>query len=229
VTEERRLGIVVSGSLTRGVEVRLDSAISVEDIAVGRYVTIEGEKRRFFGMITDVTLDASDPGLMTTPPDVSDSFIVEVLCGTSIFGRLHVLPSLTLGGDAMSLLEGPQPVKTVPTHFSAVRESSEEDVARVFGQVEEKQFYIGTPLDMETKVRLNPEELVKRSSGVFGKSGTGKTFLARLILIGMIQEGAAVNLVFDMHSEYGWEGTSEDNRKVKALKQLFPFHSGDRL
>ena len=222
MTEERRLGIVVSGSLTRGVEVRLDSAISVEDIAVGRYVTIEGEKRRFFGMITDVTLDASDPGLMTTPPDVSDPFIVEVLCGTSIFGRLHVLPSLTLGGDAMSLLEGPQPVKTVPTHFSAVRESSEEDVARVFGQVEEKQFYIGTPLDMETKVRLNPEELVKRSSGVFGKSGTGKTFLARLILIGIIQEGAAVNLVFDMHSEYGWEGTSEDNRKVKALKQLFP-------
>ena len=222
MTEERRLGIVVSGSLTRGVEVRLDSAISVEDIAVGRYVTIEGEKRRFFGMITDVTLDASDPGLMTTPPDVSDPFIVEVLCGTSIFGRLHVLPSLTLGGDAMSLLEGPQPVKTVPTHFSVVRESSEEDVARVFGQVEEKQFYIGTPLDMETKVRLNPEELVKRSSGVFGKSGTGKTFLARLILIGIIQEGAAVNLVFDMHSEYGWEGTSEDNRKVKALKQLFP-------
>ena len=222
MTEERRLGIVVSGSLTRGVEVRLDSAISVEDIAVGRYVTIEGEKRRFFGMITDVTLDASDPGLMTTPPDVSDPFIVEVLCGTSIFGRLHVLPSLTLGGDAISLLEGPQPVKTVPTHFSAVRESSEEDVARVFGQVEEKQFYIGTPLDMETKVRLNPEELVKRSSGVFGKSGTGKTFLARLILIGIIQEGAAVNLVFDMHSEYGWEGTSEDNRKVKALKQLFP-------
>ena len=222
MTEERRLGIVVSGSLTRGVEVRLDSAISVEDIAVGRYVTIEGEKRRFFGMITDVTLDASDPGLMTTPPDVSDPFIVEVLCGTSIFGRLHVLPSLTLGGDAISLLEGPQPVKTVPTHFSAVRESSEEDVARVFGQVEEKQFYIGTPLDMETKVRINPEELVKRSSGVFGKSGTGKTFLARLILIGIIQEGAAVNLVFDMHSEYGWEGTSEDNRKVKALKQLFP-------
>ena len=222
MTEERRLGIVVSGSLTRGVEVRLDSAISVEDIAVGRYVTIEGKKRRFFGMITDVTLDASDPRLMTTPPDVSDPFIVEVLCGTSIFGRLHVLPSLTLGGDAMSLLEGPQPVKTVPTHFSAVRESSEEDVARVFGQVEEKQFYIGTPLDMETKVRLNPEELVKRSSGVFGKSGTGKTFLARLILIGIIQEGAAVNLVFDMHSEYGWEGTSEDNRKVKALKQLFP-------
>ncbi len=220
--EERRLGIVVSGSLAKGVEVRLDGAVSVEDIAVGRYVTIEGEKRRFFGMITDVTLDAIDQRLMTMPPDVSDPFIAEVLSGTSTFGRLHILPSLTIGGDALSLLEGPQPVKTVPTHFSVVHEASEQDVERVFGQVEEKQFYIGTPLDMETKVRLNPGELVKRSNGIFGKSGTGKTFLARLILIGILQEGAAVNLVFDMHSEYGWEGTSEEGRKVKALKQLFP-------
>jgi len=219
---EGRLGIVVSGSLTRGVEVRLDGGISVEDIAVGRYVTVEGEKRRFFGMITDVALDAIDPRLMTNPPDVSDPFIGEVLSGTSTFGRLHVLPVLTIGGDELSLLEGPQPVKTVPAHFSTVREASEQDVERVFGQVEEKQFYIGTPLDMETKVRLDPAELVMRSSGVFGKTGTGKTFLARLILIGIIQEGAAVNLVFDMHSEYGWEGTSEEGRKVKALKQLFP-------
>ena len=28
-------------------------------------------------------------------------------------------------------------------------------------------------------------------------------------------------MVFDMHSEYGWEGSSEAGRKVKGLKQLF--------
>jgi len=218
---EKRLGLVVSGSLGKGVEVKLDSASSVEDIAVGRYVTIEGEKRRFFGMITDVVLDAIDQRLMVTPPDISDPFIAEVLSGTSTFGRLHVRPELTIGGDPLSLLQGPQPVKTVPAHFSVVKEASEQDVEWVFGRVEEKQFWLGTPLDMETKVRLNPTELVKRSNGVFGKSGTGKTFLARLLLIGIIQENAAVNLVFDMHSEYGWEGTSEQGRKVKALKQLF--------
>ena len=218
---EKRLGLVVSGSLDKGVEVKLDSATSVEDIAVGRYVTIEGEKRRFFGMITDVALDAIDQRLMVTPPDISDPFIAEVLSGTSTFGRLHIRPELTLGVDPMSLLQGPQPVKTVPAHFSVVNEASEQDVEWVFGRVEEKQFWLGTPLDMETKVRLDPPKLVERSSGVFGKSGTGKTFLARLLLIGIVQENAAVNLVFDMHSEYGWEGTSEQGRKVKALKQLF--------
>ena len=220
--KEPRLGIVISGSLAKGVDVRLDSSASVEDMAVGRYVTIEGQKQRFFGMITDVSLGVIDQKLTLTPPDVSDQFTAEVLAGTSTYGMLHVLPMLTIGGDVATLLEGPQPVKTVPSHFSTVKLASQRDVELVFGSEDEKKFYIGTPLDMETKVCLDLEEFVKRSNGIFGKSGTGKTFLTRLLLIGMLQKGKAVSLVFDMHNEYGWEGSSERGRKVKALKQLFP-------
>jgi DNA helicase HerA-like ATPase len=225
VTEEKtnqRLGIVVSGSLTKGVEVRLDSSASVEEMAVGRYVTIEGGKRRFFGMITDISLGVTDQRLTQTPPDVSDPFIAEVLAGTSTYGTLHVSTYLTIGGDVTSLIEGPQPVKTVPSHFSEVKLASQQDVELVFGGEDARKFYIGTPLDMETKICLDLPELVKRSNGIFGKSGTGKTFLTRLLLIGMLQKAAAVNLVFDMHSEYGWESRSEEGRKVKSLKQLFP-------
>jgi len=217
-----RLGIVVSGSLTKGVEVRLDSSASVENMAVGRYVTIEGEKRRFFGMITDISLGVIDQKLTLTPPDVSDPFMAEVLAGTSTYGTLHVLPMLTIGGDVTDLIEGPQPVKTVPSHFSPVNLASQRDVELVFGGEDERKFYVGTPLDMETKICLDLPELVKRSNGIFGKSGTGKTFLTRILLIGMLQKSAAVNLIFDMHSEYGWAGTSEGGRMVKALKQLFP-------
>ena len=217
-----RLGIVTSGSLNKGIEVRLDGSASVEDMAVGRYVTVEGQKQRFFSMITDISLGVIDPKLTLTPPDVSDPFIAEVVAGTSTYGTLHVVPYLVIGGDVTSLIEGPQPVKTVPSHFSMVKLAAQSDVELVFGREDERKFYIGTPLDMETKICLNLEELVKRSNGIFGKSGTGKTFLTRLLLIGMLQKGRAVNLVFDMHSEYGWEGSSETGLKVKALKQLFP-------
>jgi DNA helicase HerA-like ATPase len=217
-----KLGIVVSGSLTRGVDVRLDSSVSIEEMAVGRYVTIEGDRRRFFGMITDISLEVTDQRIVQAPPDISDPFMAEVLSGTSTYGRLHVLPMLTIGGDDAALIEGPQPVKTVPGHFSTVRSSSQQDVETVFGGEDARKFYIGTPLDMETKICLDLPELVKRSNGIFGKSGTGKTFLTRLLLIGMLQKSAAVNLVFDMHSEYGWESRSESGHKVKALKQLFP-------
>ncbi len=221
MSQNQRLGIVVAGSLGKGVEVKLDSSVSIEDVAVGRFVTIEGAKRRFFGMISEVSLGVTDPRLALTPPDVADPFIAEVLAGTSTFGTLHVTPTLVIGGDAESLLEGPQPVKTVPSHFSVVNLASERDVELVFGTEDEKRFFIGNPLDMETKLCLDLEEFVKRSNGIFGKSGTGKTFLTRILLIGMLQKSRAVNLVFDMHNEYGWEGTSEKGGKVKGLKQLF--------
>ena len=124
----KKLGLVIEGSLTQGIEVKLDSSASVEDMAVGRYVTIKGQKRHFFGMITDVILGVADEQINVAPSDVSDPFLKEVLSGTSTFGTLHVLPMLTIGGDAAGLLDGPQPVKTVPSHFSTVEVSSQRDV-----------------------------------------------------------------------------------------------------
>jgi DNA helicase HerA-like ATPase len=221
-SREKRLGVVISGSLTHGIEVKLDGSASVEDMAVGRYVTIGGQKRRFFGMITDVALGVVDEQINVTPADASDPFLAEVLAGTSTYGTLHVLSMLTIGGDVAGLMEGPQPVKTVPSHFSPVDVASQSDIELVFGGEDEKKFFIGTPLDMETRICLDLTEFVKRSNGIFGKSGTGKTFLTRMLLIGMLQKSTAVNLVFDMHNEYGWEGRSESGYKVKALKQLFP-------
>jgi hypothetical protein len=218
----RRLGMVVAGSLTRGVEVKLEDTVSVEELAVGRYVAIEGERRRFLGMITDVTLATADPRLSITPPDISDPFIARVIRGTSCYGIIHVMPMLTLSGDVASLLEGPQPAKTVPAHFSVVREASERDVELVFGREDERHLYIGTPLDMETKVCLDLQRFVERSNGIFGKSGTGKTFLTRILLMELLQRDAAANLIFDMHNEYGWKGFSEQGYEVKGLKQLFP-------
>lgn len=217
-----RLGTVISGSLTGGVQVKMDPAMSVEDIAVGRYVAIRGEKKRFFGMITDVSLEAVDPHALTMPPDISDPFIASVVSGTTTYGKISVLPSLTISNTVMGGESGPMPAKTVPSHFSDVELATQRDVEMVFGKEDQRRFFVGTPLDMETRVCIDMEELVKRSNGVFGKSGTGKTFLARLLMIGMLQKSRTSSLIFDMHNEYGWEGTSEKERKVKGLKQLFP-------
>jgi DNA helicase HerA-like ATPase len=224
MTQEKpdRLGVVTSGFLNKGVEVKLDSSVSVEDLAVGQYVTIEGQKQRFFGMITDIGLGVIDQQITLSPPDTADSFTSEVMMGTTTYGILYVVPYLTIGGEVTSLIEGPQPVKTIPGHFSRVNLASERDIELVFGKEDKERFWVGNPLDMETKLCLNLEEMIKRSNGIFGKSGTGKTFLTRILLIGMLQQRQAVNLVFDMHSEYGWAGTSERGPAVKGLKQLFP-------
>jgi len=207
--------MVVAGSITDGVEVRLDPGRSVEDVKVGAFVSIQGKSMRFLGVVTDVSLGVTDQALRASPPDVSDPYISAVVSGTAAYGVLKVEPMLAL------MVDGTQPAKTVPGHFSRVSMASEEDIELVFGREDERHFSIGTPLDMETRLCLDMEELVRRSNGVFGKSGTGKTFLTRLLLIGVLQSGAASNLVFDMQSEYGWKGYSESGAEVKGLKQVF--------
>ncbi len=128
---------------------------------------------------------------------------------------------LTLN-STLGLSDGPSPAKTIPSHFSKVYLASEQDIQLVFGSEDKENFWIGNPLDMESKICLNLNEFSKRSNGVFGKSGTGKTFLTRLLLTGIMQKSSAVNLVFDMQSEYGWQGYREEGGWVKGLKQLFP-------
>ena len=212
------LGTVVAGSLSDGIQVRLDDGVSVEDMKVGTFVSIQGQRHRFLGVLTEIELESTDDGIAAAPPDVFSPLLSQVLSGTIAYNSLTVEPMLTISADAEVQVK---PAKTIPPHFSRVSQASEEDIQTVFGDEEQGHFYIGNPMDMEARLCLDIDELVKRSNGVFGKSGTGKTFLTRLLLIGILQHGIASNLIFDMHGEYGWRGSSEHTAEVKGLKQLF--------
>ncbi len=86
-----------------------------------------------------------------------------------------------------------------------------------FGKEEEyesRYFMIGSPLDMDTPVCIDLERLTERSNGIFGKTGTGKTFLTRLVLAGLIKHQKAVTIIFDMHSEYGVQARQEGKIKI---------------
>jgi DNA helicase HerA-like ATPase len=213
----QRLGVVVGGSLGKGLDVKLDRETVIEDLAVGRYVVVRGLHKRFFCMITDIVLDATNPAIRSDPPDLSDPFMREIYSGTAAFGTIHVVPMLTIDES-----EGePKPVKTIPSHFMPVEIATAQDVNDVFGQEDKTHFNVGSPLELEqTQINLDLKRLVERSIGVFGKSGTGKSFLARILIAGIIRNDMAVNLIFDMHNDYGWEVVDERGPRAKGLKQL---------
>ena len=212
------LGAVVGGSLSRGLDVRLSAPDAVEETKVGVFVTVQGKRRRYFGIVTDLTLETTDRHIAGVAVE-GGALLTEALSGSMTYAVARVTPMLTMSVGE----EAPQPARSLPAHFAPVRRASAGDVQAVFGEEDERHVYIGSPLDMEdTRVCLNVDELVKRSNGVFGKSGTGKSFLTRILLVGVLQRGVAVNLVFDMHSEYGWQGHSERGAAPKGLKQLFP-------
>ncbi|MEG4864667.1 MULTISPECIES: ATP-binding protein [unclassified Microcoleus] len=257
MTNDKPLGSVIQGSLTKGLEVRLHADVSVEDMRVGKFLVVRGVRSHFFCMLTDVSLGTSSGRILSNPPNPNDDFLIAVLAGSSTYGTIELSPMLMLSaekeksqaifdpkskgfpekaaalgnlgsfeaqsGADMELL----PVKTIPSHFSQVFDAKESDFRAVFGWEDDpyrRNFAIGKPIDMDVPVCLDLDRFVERSNGVFGKSGTGKSFLTRLVLSGIIRKQAAVNLIFDMHSEYGWEAVSEGKQfsTVKGLRQLFP-------
>ncbi len=223
--QKDHLGIITQGSLSSALEMRLDPARSVEELRVGRFVVIDGKQARFFSMLTDVTLSTTNPQILTNPPQ-DDQFMLDVLAGTSTFGTVKVQPMLMLekSSDAPEL----RPVKTVPSHFSSVYEANANDFALVFGKENDADkndphFNIGCPLNMDIPICLDLGRFIERSNGVFGKSGTGKSFLTRILMCGVMKKDLASVLIFDMHNEYGWQAMSESKSapRVKGLKQLF--------
>jgi DNA helicase HerA-like ATPase len=218
-TDANRIGVVVGGSLSKGLTVRLDAGQRVEDLAVGRYVVVHSDKKRFFCMITDIVLDNTNPDIQSAPPDFNDPFLRAVYSGTTAFGKIHVQPMLSFEiGDEPK----PMPVKTIPGHFMRVKNATADEVNNVFGQEDAHHWNIGSPLELDdTQINLDLSRLVQRSIGIFGKSGTGKSFFTRMLLAGVIAKKKASALIFDMHNDYGGSVRDEGKGDARGLRQLF--------
>jgi len=216
------LGHILSGSLTEGLVIRINPDTPLEDIKTGKFVSITGKSHTFFSLITDLTLQVTHPDILLFPPTPEETLLNALLKQRDIYATATLKPMLMLTAD-----NKPSPVKTIPAHFAIVHEADSKDINLIFGDeadVSKKYFNIGCPLDMNTPVCIDLEKLTERSNGIFGKTGTGKTFLTRLVLAGLIKNNKAVNLIFDMHSEYGLQARKESDHQsfVKGLKTLFP-------
>ncbi|MEM1096803.1 MAG: ATP-binding protein [Bacteroidota bacterium] len=223
-----KLGVITHGSLNQGVEMKLEASESIEDVVAGTFVVIQGAQYDFFSMITDVEIAAANDNILLNPPSVDDDVLRRVMQGTGTYATVSLKPMLMMPNREHQEFTEAKPVKTVPTHFSVVAKATEDDVARVFGHEAnaggDTYFNLGEPLGMDgIPVCIDLTRFVERSNAVFGKTGTGKTFLTRLLLCGTIKTGRAVNLIFDMHSEYGWSARQEGGGpNVMGLKRLFP-------
>ena len=168
--------------------------------------------------------------------------LASLLHGQTLYTNLEVLPALMRdrGPDPASPeyqawldshQDDPQllPIKTIPSHHARVRLASAADLADIFGKPEKKEnFPIGTTREQNHPVCLNLDKFVQRSSGIFGATGSGKSFLTRIILSGLIHYDKTSTLILDMHNEYGLDDTSTDtNQRVIGLKSKF--HSKVRI
>ncbi len=222
---EDNIGIVVSGTFSQGMNVKLNSQNALSSLTIGSHVVIDTLNQRFMCEVSDIGLRSTDQRVEHIPLHMQNERIFQSLIDNAAYAFIEVTPRLILSKEKV-LGEKSDPVElpsanTIPPHFSPVFKPTEADYKQVFHTREGKGFSVGNPLDLDTEINLDMELLVQRSSAIFGKSGSGKSFLTKILLAGMLQKSGAASLIFDYAREYAYEGFSEENKPVKGLAQLF--------
>jgi hypothetical protein len=236
---QHAIGYIVGGGLKENLRVRL--TVPAQQVQEGGFVIVESDDWLFYGLVTDLQLGSTDPRFADEQSETRlPGELARLLHGQTLFTNLEVLPALMLErgpepgslGYArfleeidLGLREEPKalPVKTVPPHHARVRMAGEGDIAEIFGKSEAQgNFVIGYTREQGHPVCLNLDRFIQRSAGVFGATGTGKSFLVRILLAGLVQYNKAAVLIFDMHNEYGLDDIASDTgKRVIGLKSKF--------
>ena len=129
-----KIGIITRGSLSQGVEMKLEATEDIENVSAGTFVVIQGAKYDFFSMITDVRIDAANEDIFLYPPREEDDLLREVMRGTSTYATISLKPMLMLPNQRhQELVDEPaRVVKTIPSHFSRVALATEEGCSAYF-------------------------------------------------------------------------------------------------
>lgn len=230
-TTPETIGYVIGGSLKEGLFARL--TVSSDQVQEGAFVVVEHNNVNYYGLVVDIRLTASDPQFAQ---EMNENRLPQAMAGIlnqhTLFTELEIMPVLMQNiGSGETLTDEqeykpvnthPLPVKMLPPHHSFVRQATSFDVKEVFNPREEDAFVIGSTREQGHPIHLDLAKLTKRSSGIFGATGTGKSYLTRMILAGIINNNKSAVLLFDMHDEYAFGDTSSDTGKsVPGLKNKF--------
>ena len=235
----KTIGFVCSGGLKENLYVRLTAP--TQEVQEGSFIVIGSGNWHFYGIATDLQLGASDPRFTEEQSSAHlPQELSRILRAETLYANMVVLPALMLevgpplnsplyeswrkaieSGDTEE--PRPMPVKTLPDHFAQAWVAAGEDISAIFGKPDQDgNFVIGSTREQGHDVCINLDKFIQRSSGIFGATGTGKSFLTRIILAGLIDRDKASVLVYDMHNEYGLDDTASDTgENVIGLRTAF--------
>ncbi|AEM73205.1 ATP-binding protein [Caldicellulosiruptor acetigenus] len=221
--EESRIGKIIGGSYSEGLAIKVEDDSMVESTRIGTILVSETEKRKYYCMLTDMVIEGMNKQALTELPRGTSNYLLNrITKGTSIYTVFKAQPVLSFDLEERKN----QPIRNIPPHASSVRRATYDDISDVFGSFEKdpnRYFPVGNILDMDenSTVCIDMERFIERSSGIYGRTGTGKSFIARLLMAGIILCDKASLLIFDAHSDHGPDSVDEENRPVKGLKSLF--------
>ena len=204
------IGRVIEASYEKGILVCLDREEDIEEYSMGSLAIVDSEKNRYLGIINEINYESSIPSSVVF--DISNDFRESIF--SSIRRRyvesLVKLISIARYSKETEILERPD---TIPVYGSRLVKASAQDVSIFYGEPDWKITYpLGRPKligEFGYEVPINITNLVNLNFGIYGKSGSGKTFVANLLvgygILYSLYSGKDIGLrflIFDMHDEY---------------------------
>lgn len=212
---------ITGGSLSKGLEAHILRSFSPEDITNGSLVVISGVKSKYLALISDLQLksgssvavslvrgeDGSSSGMRLAQEIAAARLASEGVLGA----ELTLIPIAVYRNGVVERADN------IPSLMSSVRFPSVDDVESFYGEIDNRVLWgIGSPKSpfvgekLDVFIPINVDVLVRGCFGIFGKSGTGKTFLGNLLATYIVLANHADAfrkrvklLILDMHSEYG--------------------------
>ncbi len=215
-----KIGEVVSASVSNGLDVKLELE-NPEDLKVGYPVIVEGKKYDFYCIVKDIYTPSSELieriacssyaklAIPLSAPGLHQGFT-----GSALFykAQLKVVQLIDKNGK-------PREVETIPPYFASVRLARKEDVEKIYTSTRDS-LSIGTLRgikDFEIPVDLS--KLTEKPFAIFGRTGSGKSILCKILCCSIIAKQSASLVIFDMHQEYGMFSKTDNS---PGLKFFFP-------
>jgi len=228
-------GRVISGSVESGIEALLERTERVEDYPVGALIKIVGDQNEYIGLISDVKIKADKDTYNTFGSlflsNKTRSIIAKKFQENLVKQVIEIVLLSKIDKDGNI-----SRADTLPNFYSPVVDIDEKDAREIIALKGEHIVEIGLPkqtahAEISVGVPVSLERLIDLSFAIYGKSGSGKTFLGNILAMGIIEydlklremnEKGVKLLIFDMHSEYGLD--LKDNRGLKiadGVGQIF--------
>lgn len=203
----KNFGSVVSGSLPE-----LNIEISDKNLRNGTFAVIEGDSRKWYGTVSDIALSSPFGTFSGLFPKLQ-SMVNEATSKKT--GTITLM--LEENGHISS-------VKTLPGVGYSTRRAELNDIEHVYGNPSDPdRAHIGGTREENYPVSIDLNRFLERSFGVFGMSGSGKSYLLKVLLSESIRQDKTNFLIYDFHNEFAYRDINPETKKqIPGLKDLHP-------
>jgi len=238
------VGVVVEASYEDGVVVKVRPESNIEVIPIGSYVLVDSGDNIYLCIVSNVWYKSPpEDEALDYINDLYSDVVRKYLSEKVVKYMIRIVPIARSSPGS-----GVDKPDTIPPYGSKALEPTPDLLECFYGLPDWRLEYpLGTPKIIgETKysVPIGIKQLMNLNFGIFGKSGSGKTFLGNLlvaysILYNVLNRGSddyVENrfLIFDMHNEYSLNVYDDSRRAVaggvyRLFSREFTVYTPDRL